>query len=148
MDYTVHRILQARILEWVTLPFSRGSSQTRDWTQVSHNAGRFFTVWATREAHWYSRWRCQIWCWLYDSGFQEEGQDWNSEFRRHHDEVEISIHGSKWDYLKQFIKIKAHNWNNTCWSPNTYRPESDSGWSSETSTLMAEKETEKDRSGR
>ena len=50
MDYTVHRILQARILEWVALPFSRGSSQPRDQTQVSHIAGRFFTNWATREA--------------------------------------------------------------------------------------------------
>ena len=36
-------ILQARILEWVAIPFSRGSSQPRDWTQVSHIAGRFFT---------------------------------------------------------------------------------------------------------
>ena len=45
------RILQARILEWVPVPFSRGSSHPRDWTQVSHIAGRFFRVWATREAH-------------------------------------------------------------------------------------------------
>ena len=37
-------ILQARILEWVALPSSRGSSQPRDQTQVSHIAGRFFTV--------------------------------------------------------------------------------------------------------
>ena len=43
MDYTVHGILQARILEWVAFPFSRGSSQPRDQTQVSHIAGRFFT---------------------------------------------------------------------------------------------------------
>ena len=43
MDYTVHGILQARILEWVALPFSRGSSQPRDRTQVSHIAGGFFT---------------------------------------------------------------------------------------------------------
>ena len=51
MDYTVHGILQARILEWVAFPFSRGSSQPRDWTQVSHVAGGlFFTSWATREA--------------------------------------------------------------------------------------------------
>ena len=48
---TVHGILQARILEWVAFPFSRGSSQPRDQTQVSHIAGRFFTSWATREAH-------------------------------------------------------------------------------------------------
>ena len=50
MDYTVHGILWARILEWVAFPFSRGSSQSRDRTQVSHIAGRFFTTWATREA--------------------------------------------------------------------------------------------------
>jgi len=43
MDYTVHGILQARILEWVASPFSRGSSQHRDGTQVSYLAGGFFT---------------------------------------------------------------------------------------------------------
>ena len=48
-DYTVHGILQARILEWVVFPFSRGSSQPRDQTQVSLIAGGFFTSWATRE---------------------------------------------------------------------------------------------------
>ena len=37
-------ILQARILEWVAMPFSRGSSQLRNRTQVSHTAGRFFTI--------------------------------------------------------------------------------------------------------
>ena len=47
---SVHEISQARILEWVAISFSRGSSQPRDWTQVSWIAGRFFTVWATREA--------------------------------------------------------------------------------------------------
>ena len=47
----VRRILQARILEWVAFPFSRGSSQPRDQTQVSHIASGFFTSWATREAH-------------------------------------------------------------------------------------------------
>ena len=43
MDYATHGILQARILECVAFPFSRGSSQPRDQTQVSHIAGRFFT---------------------------------------------------------------------------------------------------------
>ena len=43
MDYTVHGILQARILEWVVFPFSRGSSQHMDQTQVSQIGGRFFT---------------------------------------------------------------------------------------------------------
>ena len=51
MDYTVRGILQARILEWVAFPFSRGSSQPRDQIQVSHMAGGFFTSWATRETH-------------------------------------------------------------------------------------------------
>ena len=50
MDYTVHGILQARILEWAAFPFSRGSSQPRDRTQGSCIAGGFFTSWATREA--------------------------------------------------------------------------------------------------
>ena len=52
IHYTAHGILQARILEWVVFPFSRGSSQPRDQTQVSHTAGGFFTLWATREALW------------------------------------------------------------------------------------------------
>ena len=43
------RILQARILEWVAMPFSRGSFQPRGQTQGSYIAGRFFTVWATRK---------------------------------------------------------------------------------------------------
>ena len=43
MDYTVYGILQARILQWVAFPFSRGSSQPRDRTQVSRMAGGFFT---------------------------------------------------------------------------------------------------------
>jgi len=43
MDFTVHGILQARILEWVAFSFSRGSSQPSDQTQVSYIAGGFFT---------------------------------------------------------------------------------------------------------
>ena len=53
MDYPVHGILQARILEWVAFPFSRGSPQPRDQTQVSRIAGGFFTIWAKREAQEY-----------------------------------------------------------------------------------------------
>ena len=55
MGYTVHGIFQARIVEWVAVPFSRGSPQPRDWTQVSHIAGRFFTSWAARKAQEYWR---------------------------------------------------------------------------------------------
>ena len=47
---SVHGILQARILEWVAIPFSKGFSQPRKWIRVSSIAGRFFTIWATREA--------------------------------------------------------------------------------------------------
>ena len=46
----VHGILQAKILEWVAIPFCRGSSPPRDQTQVSHITSRFFTIWITREA--------------------------------------------------------------------------------------------------
>ena len=47
---SVHGIFQARILEWVAIPFSRGSPWPRDWNEVYCIAGRFFTVWAIREA--------------------------------------------------------------------------------------------------
>ena len=77
MDCTVHGILQARMLKWVAFPFSRGSPQPRDRTQVSHIAGRFSVRWATREAQlsryfrlfsllsyflWWSL-ISDIWCW-------------------------------------------------------------------------------------
>ena len=60
MDYIVHVILQARILEWVAFPFSRRSSQPRDWTQVSRITGRFLTIWVTWEARFLS-WEDAIW---------------------------------------------------------------------------------------
>ena len=50
LDSSVHGILQARILEWVAISFSRRSSCLRDRTQVSCIAGRHFNLWATREA--------------------------------------------------------------------------------------------------
>ena len=53
---SVHGILQARILEWVAIPFSKGPSQPRDQTQVSFIAHRFFAVWATREQTANIRW--------------------------------------------------------------------------------------------
>ena len=60
--------LQARILEWVAMPSARGSCQPRDWTQVSHIAGGFFTVWATRKA------RC-----LWSSTNREKERLWEEE---------------------------------------------------------------------
>ena len=47
---SVYRILQSGILEWVAISSFRGSSLPRGRTCVSHIAGRFFTIWATREA--------------------------------------------------------------------------------------------------
>ena len=47
---SVHTILQARILEWVAISYSRGSSWPRNWTQVSCFVGSLFTIWSTREA--------------------------------------------------------------------------------------------------
>ena len=47
---SIHEILQARILEWIVIAFSRRSSRPRDQTRVSLIAGRRFTIWATREA--------------------------------------------------------------------------------------------------
>ena len=54
LGFSVHEIFQARILEWVAIPFSRGSSWPRDWIWVSWTAGRFFTIWATRKRMLYS----------------------------------------------------------------------------------------------
>ena len=48
--FFIHGILQARILEWAAILFSRRSYGPRNWTQLSYIAGRFFTIWATREA--------------------------------------------------------------------------------------------------
>ena len=58
---SVHGILQARTLEWVVIPFSGGSSQPRDWTQVSCIEGRFFTIWAIKEAQLWKRSVSNFW---------------------------------------------------------------------------------------
>ena len=52
MNWIVHGILQARTLEGAAFPFSRGSSQPKDRTQVSHIVGEFFTSWATKANPW------------------------------------------------------------------------------------------------
>ena len=57
---SVQGILQARILEWVTIPFSRVSSWPRDQTSVSCTAGRFFTVWAKRETPYIFLWEHKV----------------------------------------------------------------------------------------
>ena len=59
---SVHGILQARILEWIAMPSSRESFWPRNQTGVSHVAGRFFTSWATREAHCQAMVCCKYIC--------------------------------------------------------------------------------------
>ena len=60
---SIHGILQARILEWVTIPFFRGSSWPRDWIHVSWTASSFFTFWTTREtlgSQWKWKGSCSV----------------------------------------------------------------------------------------
>ena len=66
---SVHGILQTRILEWVAVSYSRGSSQPRDQIQISGTAGIFFTTWATRQAK------------VITSKVLEEGIDSNVKYR-------------------------------------------------------------------
>ena len=91
MDYTVHGILQTRILEWVAFPFLRGSSQPSYQTLVSRIAGRFFTSWATREAQlkgwqvtfilqrnsWTSEKKTKRWVW-----WKWEKKTWNGGWQK------------------------------------------------------------------
>ena len=76
MDCTVHGILQVRILEWVVILFSRGSSQARDVTQVSRVAGGFFTSWATREAQKQSQGVGRAWRGAQGAGRGARGESW------------------------------------------------------------------------
>ena len=86
MDYSRpgssgHGILQARILECVAISFSRGTSQSRDWTQVLCIAGRFFITWDIREVHLLNRrysttWsKAAIWGW-----FQYSFRNWRFDY--------------------------------------------------------------------
>ena len=79
-------ILQARILEWVAMPYFMGSSQARDQTQVSCIAGRFFTIWVSREALMdMSSLGSRSWWWtgkpglLQSMGLQRVGHNWATE---------------------------------------------------------------------
>ena len=95
----VHGVLQAKILEWVTISYSRWSSSPRDWTRVPCIVDRFLTVWATMEAY-------QI--------------DSNMETAQHVDRIKLilSLHEilvTKWVYLLEdlliwrLFLIKAYN---------------------------------------
>ena len=76
MNYMVHGILQARTLDWVAFPFSRGSSQPRNRTQVSCIAGRFFTSWATRKALIDYFWNFPVIFWTQLTGGKLQPCEW------------------------------------------------------------------------
>ena len=57
---SVHRILEARILDWIAISFSKESSQSRDWTWITCIASRLFTVWATREVLRYQHFTSRV----------------------------------------------------------------------------------------
>ena len=77
----VHGIFQARVLEWVAISFSRGSSWLRDGTQVSCISGRCFTLWVTREAlRWYRREVCTLF--RVQEGEERKRNVWDAFFWR------------------------------------------------------------------
>ena len=107
---SVHGILQARILEWVAISFSRGSSQLRDRTRVSRIVDRRFTVWATREVRvWVNS--CSWW-WtgrpgmLQFMGSQRVGHDWATELNWPSNINSIINVGYFNDYCVRLIKLK------------------------------------------
>ena len=91
---SVHRILQARILEWVVVPFSRGSSRSRD--QISCIAGRFFTIWATP---------------LLSFIFCSVAQSYIPGFPVHHQFPEFTQTYSHWvsDAIQPFHPLSSHS---------------------------------------
>ena len=97
MDYTVHGILQAKILEWVAFPFSRGSSQPRDQAQVSHITGGFFTSWATREG---SLLKMQI---PGPSPGRSDAVDWGSGMKNY----TCNRHPSWFSWLDRFVVVQS-----------------------------------------
>ena len=95
-DYIVHGILWTRILEWVAIPSSRGSSQRRNRTQVSLIAGGFFTRWATREAQY-------DWCpdENMENFIDRPGQVWCEETQEEDGHLKLKDRGLKQMLLTQ-----------------------------------------------
>ena len=87
---SVHGFLQSRRLEWVSIPFSRGSFWSRDQTQISCLAGTFFTIWTTWEANiWmegyygatfqnFSNYKIKFICWIISQGYSISKRQWES----------------------------------------------------------------------
>ena len=97
--FSVHGILQTKILEWVAIPFSRGSSRPRDQTQVSHIVGRFFTFWPTREA---LRWYCN----KKSRNLYGEGNDNPLQYSC----LENSVDGGAWWDAVHGVAQVRHDW--------------------------------------
>ena len=106
----IHGILQARILEWVAILFSRGSSQLRDRTQDSFIAGGFFTNWVTRETQEYwNGWPIPSPGDLPDPGFEPGSPAWQADSRWATRETPWSQHIRYPAYIPENQNIwKAH----------------------------------------
>ena len=151
--YPVYGIFQARRLEWVVIPFSRGSSQPMDWTQVSCIAVRFFMIWATREEVWPQKggrrmgWMGVLWRWGWWEGRpveRRESRGWGTSpaCSLRGGEVgdpppyllsglspEYWISGNNYSLIS-FEDIKHL----TCWKRNTYNNDEPTVWPANQST--------------
>ena len=132
MDYTVHGILQARILEWAAYSISRGSSRPRNQTRVSCIAGGFFTSWDTREA---LKWLLKVdhnmpqghlpAHWI--TNFQSSAPQWKKWFSHF-----LNLLGGGPSHRKRLtIHSDPNFWLLSAYPPNTwikeFRPEQSSG---------------------
>ena len=101
-DSSVHAISHARVPEWVTIPFARGSSQPRNRTRVSYITGRFFTVWATREA-----WGCRIQA-------EVNGEKWSDVNKRQKERELATNHSRRALYVAHFLLV-CNWWPHILW---------------------------------
>ena len=112
--------LQARILEWVAMPSSRGSSQPGDWTQVSCIEGGFLTVWVTREAHNLFYILLQIKLNLVHITKQNLQEIQNVPVNNHigtkapRGEIQVGIIQLPWFYENWLLKQRKNPWKQRC----------------------------------
>ena len=133
--FSVHGIFQARVLEWVAISFSRGSSRPRDRTRVFRIAGRRFTIWATKEAFKYDV-NCRFvidtlyqakemfFCCLLGWGFY---QNWMLDFAEYFSvPIEMIVRFSVFSFLawwitfnslslKSWTSFETHDWLYLVW---------------------------------
>ena len=113
---SLHEILQARILEWVAISFSRGSSRLRDQTQVSCIAGRRFNLWATGEVlENHSVNKCDVCSHNFDTHKLHEKQQRKKESVKTQRNISLFLFPWKWkkgrrpSFLYSFIKMNNLN---------------------------------------